>query len=260
MINLSSLEELLPEESSSNEASVTRGTYHSFVSATAVHYVIPDGATVPVPIADSLVDAASLKAGDRVVLMRQRQRQFILGKSGGEALATRMAAVEDKVAPLDFLWISTGTHSHNPTWAEAATLPEWGVFNAGSKLKIFYHVPYRNDSGVWGGLYIEPQIRLKPEGGGWSPWRSFGSNGYGLMISGAAQDIVFYNNTLLFTPDIGNVKYSAQLRFYMKSYDGVTNVNVNNDLGNIGSGTATHMTGDNGNQNYFHTIVEEKPQ
>jgi hypothetical protein len=81
------------------------------------------------------------------------------------------------------------------------------------------------------------------------------------MIAGSAsQDIVFYNNTLLFTPDIGNVKYSAQMRFYMKSYDGVTNVNVNNDLDNVGSDTATRMTGDNGNQNYFHTIVEEKPQ
>jgi hypothetical protein len=171
-----------------------------------------------------------------------------------------MAAVEDKVTPLDFLWISTGTHSHGTTWGLAATLPEWGLFNAGSKLKIFYHVPYRNDSGVWGGLYIEPQIRLKPEGGGWGAWRTFGTNGYGLMISGAAQDIVFYNNTLMFTPDIGNVKYSAQMRFYMKSYDGVTNVNVNNDLGNAGSGTATRMIGDNGNQNYFHTILEEKPQ
>lgn len=194
--------------------------------------------------------------------------RYIIKRSGGigsvsstvdAALTARISAVEDKVSPLDFLWISTGTHSQNDSWVLAATLPEWGLFNAGSKLKIFYHIPYRNNSDVWGGLYTEPQIRLKPEGGIWGEWRSFGTTGYGLMISGN-KDIVFYNNTLLFTPDIGNVKYSVQMRFYMKSYDGTTTVNTNNDLDNAGSGTATRMAGDNGNQHYFHTIVEEKPQ
>lgn len=245
--------DLLLDPSDTNK--VPQFSWATVQSANSTHITVKlDGSdlSVPVPVNSVLIDPAAAEVDTRVLVLHHDTRLYIMAMSGGD--------VKDKVAPLDFLWISTGTHSHNTTWALAATLPEWGLFNAGSKLKIFYHVPYRNDSGTeWGGLYIEPQIRLKPEGGDWGDWRTFGTNGYGLMIS-AAQDIVFYNNTLLFTPDIGNVKYSIQLRYYMRSYDNVTTVNTNNDLHNVGSGTATRMTGDNGNQNYFHTIVEEKPQ
>lgn len=83
MIDESSLEELLPEPNNGPGLNLTRGVYHSFLPETGLHYVIPDGSSVPIPVADSVLSGEFLSLGDRVILLRQRQRQLILGKAGG---------------------------------------------------------------------------------------------------------------------------------------------------------------------------------
>ena len=122
---------------------------------------------------------------------------------------------------------------------------------ANSLIKFSYHIPMRNDAGGWGGMYIEPQVSFN---GG--TWQSLGSSGYENMTSSSA-DISSYDNQILVTPGITSA-FTAQFRIYFRSYEGT--VGLNNALAheiNTVSGTATIMSGDNGNQHYLHAVVEE---
>jgi hypothetical protein len=109
----------------------------------------------------------------------------------------------------------------------------------------------RNDNTSWGGIYLEPQVQFN---GG--TWQSLGSTGHEMMTT-SAMDIATYHNELLVVPGIAT-DFTAAFRFYFRGYEATVYLNngSNHDI-NVVSGTATIMSGDNGNQHYFHILVEE---
>lgn len=121
----------------------------------------------------------------------------------------------------------------------------------GSLVKMSYHVPMRNDASGWGGIYIEPQVRFN-----YGSWQSLGSTGHEMMHLGNA-DIATYKNDLVINPGIAS-EFLVEFRFYFRAYEGTVYLNngSNHDI-NVVSGTASIMSGDNGNQHFFHIIVEE---
>lgn len=121
---------------------------------------------------------------------------------------------------------------------------------ANSLIHIEYHMPCRNDSTSWGGLYIEPQVQL----GG--TWYSAGSSGYdGNIMNNASADIGSYFNSILLNPGIATT-YSIGVRFYGKAYDGTSYINSSHDINSV-SGTATNLTGTNFIQHYSKIIIKE---
>ena len=148
--------------------------------------------------------------------------------------------------------VDTTDRTTNTTWAVGTEMPTITDLKAGSLLKIYYNYPCRNDSTGWGGIYFEPQIRFN--GGS---WQSLGSRGYDAVMNNGSSDIAYTSNTMLIDPGSSS-DFTAQLRFYFRSYDG--SVGVNNGNGhdiNVVSGTATIMSGVNGQQHYGHWIIEE---
>jgi hypothetical protein len=121
-----------------------------------------------------------------------------------------------------------------------------------SLIKMMYHVPIRNDSTGWGGIYIEPQISFND-----GAWQSLGTTGHEMMINGAPF-IMTYRNEILITPSI-TTDFTVKFRFYFRAYDSTVGWNngINHDINAQPVGNATLMTGDNGLQHYMHIIVEE---
>lgn len=147
--------------------------------------------------------------------------------------------------------VDTTSRTATTSWVlgpEFANIPD---FQAGSLIRLSYHVPMRNDSGSWGGGYIEPQVRFNL-----GTYQSLGSSGYdgGVMNVGGA-DIGSYFQSILINPGQTST-FSTQFRFYFRSYDGTIQWNQSHDINAI-SGTASLMSGDNGLQHYAHIIVEE---
>lgn len=151
--------------------------------------------------------------------------------------------------------IFTQVDTTNRTSGTSYTLgPEFASFSckANSLIKMMYHIPMRNEAAGWGGIYVEPQIRFNS-----GTWQSLGTTGHEMM-TGSGADIMTYRNEILVTPGI-STDFTTQFRFYFKSYEGTVGWNngINHDINASGSGTATIMPGDNGNQHYMHIIVEE---
>lgn len=140
-------------------------------------------------------------------------------------------------------------------WGLMWTGTNFGGFKAGSKIRLNYHMSLRNDSGSWGGGYIEPQISFN----GGANWFSLGSSGYdgGVMIATSAA-IGSYNNHIIIDPALQGVTtdFSVQVRFYGKSYDGTLYWNLNHDV-NAVSGTATAASGTNYYQHFCQYSIEE---
>lgn len=148
--------------------------------------------------------------------------------------------------------VDTTDRSTGASWTLGTTFADLPDFKAGSVLKIYYNYPCRNDSTGWGGLYFEPQIRFNAGG-----WQSLGSRGYDAVMNNGTSDISYTNNQMYIDPGMFST-FSVGIRFYFCSYDGT--VGLNNGQGhdvNTVSGTATIMSGDNGNQHFGHWIVEE---
>jgi len=150
--------------------------------------------------------------------------------------------------------VDTVSRSSGTTYTLGPTFTEVTGFKAGSRLAISYYVPTRNESTDWGGAYIELQVRFN--GGA---WKSFGTSGYSSVMSNGNAVIGFYHNTLSLDPATEGiaVDFSVQFRIYFASYQDTVSVNGGNNLTVAGSGTATRMGGDNGNQHYTHVIVDE---
>lgn len=143
------------------------------------------------------------------------------------------------------------TYNFTTTWAVGPTFSVMSGFSANSLVKLSYHMPCRNDSTTWGGMYIEPQISIN--GGA---WQSLGSGGYdGNVMNNTSADIGSYFNSILIDPAQASA-YTLQVRFYFRSYDGTATLNGSHDVNAI-SGTATLMSGNNGLQHYSKIIVEE---
>lgn len=147
--------------------------------------------------------------------------------------------------------VDTNTYNFSTSWALGPSFTDISNFKPYSLIKMTFHSPNRNDSTSWGGLYLEPQIRFNQ-----GTWQSLGSSGYdGNIMHLNSADISSYNQTILIDPGQTST-FSVGFRFYCRSYDGTSTINGSHDLNSV-SGTASIMSGANGNQHYFHIIVEE---
>lgn len=147
---------------------------------------------------------------------------------------------------------TTSFTSIGTSWTLGPSFANTTGFKAGSLVRLDYHMPCRNDSTSWGGLYIEPQISYNAG----MNWFSLGSSGYdGNVMNNASADIASYFNSILIDPGQTS-DFGVQVRFYVKSYDGTAYINYSHDI-NLVSGTATALTGNNFNQHYSKIIVEE---
>lgn len=186
---------------------------------------------------------------------------------GESELAPRVGTAESKVSALEsytntlksgsvsrnvYVQVDTASRSAGTGWTLGPTFSALS-FKANSKIKMSYSVPVRKLGSGWGGGYIEPQVQFN--GGA---WQSLGSTGHdaGVMILNV-EAILTYRNELLVSPGI-STDFTAAFRFYFRSYDSTLywNNGSNHDI-NVVSGTASIMSGDNGNQHYMHIIVEE---
>jgi hypothetical protein len=147
--------------------------------------------------------------------------------------------------------VDTTSRTAGTTWTLGPTFTDITGLRAGSLLKISYNVPMRNDSTSWGGGYIEPQVRFNQ-----GTYQSLGSSGYdgGVMNLGNAA-IGSYSQNILIDPAQTST-FSAQFRFYFRSYDGTVQWNQSHDINSI-SNTATLMPGTNGTQHFMNVVVEE---
>lgn len=147
---------------------------------------------------------------------------------------------------------NTADYSAGTSWKLGPVFPTIFDFKAGSLVKLSYHIPMRNDSIYWGGGYIEPQISF--DGG--STWNSLGSSGYdGAVMNHDSQSVGSYFNSILIDPDQSS-NFSVTVRFYFCSYDSTVYINQSHDINTV-SGTASIMSGVNGQQHYSKIIVQE---
>jgi hypothetical protein len=153
---------------------------------------------------------------------------------------------------IDIVNVQTNSTTYNftTTWALGPTFASIPGFLPNSLVRLEYHMPCRNDSTSWGGMYIEPQVSFN--GGA---YQSLGSCGYdGAIMNLNSSDIGSYYNSILINPSI-NSTFSAQFRFYFRSYDSTSTLNGSHDI-NLVSGTASIMSGENGLQHYSKIIVQ----
>ena len=146
---------------------------------------------------------------------------------------------------------TTSNYSTTTSWALGPTFTNITGFNPNSKVLLSYHIPMRNDSGSWGGGYIEPQITFDN-----STWQSLGSSGYdGGVMNNSSGAIGSYFQQILVDPGISTT-FSVKVRFYFRSHDNTVKINQDHSINTI-SGTATLMSGVNGTQHYAKIIVQE---
>lgn len=148
--------------------------------------------------------------------------------------------------------VDTTGRTASSSWVLGPTFATLSGFQAGSILKLFYHVPLRHDSTSWGGAYIEPQISFDSG----STWWSLGCSGYDGVMSNGYANIASYRNELYIDPGQSST-FSATFQFYFRAYTaGTLYWNGSHDVNNV-SNTATIMSGDSGLQHWMHLIVHE---
>jgi len=135
-------------------------------------------------------------------------------------------------------------YGFNTSWAVGRT---WTLrnYNANSRLMVYLYVPFRNDSGSWGGLFTQLDYNINNTG-----WVSMGNNGYYMMVSGA--DILIYSNWF-YLPLTITSNFTCQFRCQHRTYDGVANINGDSAIG----GGTTNSYGINVNQHYYKLLVVE---
>lgn len=146
--------------------------------------------------------------------------------------------------------VDTTDRTGSTTWTLGGTFGDYAGFKAYSLLKISYMYPARNDTGGWGGLYFEPQIRFN--GGA---WQSLGSRGYDAVMNNSSSNINYTSNVMLIDPAMA-ADFTVGIRFYFRSYGGTVWLNLNHDI-NAVSGTATLISGTGGQQHYGNWVIEE---
>jgi hypothetical protein len=136
-------------------------------------------------------------------------------------------------------------------WINGPSFPATHTFKGNSLILLYYYSPNRNNINNWGGMYLEPQVQF--DGGS---WQSLGSSGYdGAIMIYDHDAIASYDNHILINPNI-STNFTAGFRFNARDYNGTSYINGSHSI-NSRSGTAPLMSGNNGNQHYFHIIVEE---
>lgn len=194
----------------------------------------------------SLIDDADADPTNEIELPPGGADGQVLTISGGNVVWS------DVPTPTNAVFTDGAARSINTTWTIGPTFSTLNGFKAGSKVKITYSIPSRNDDLTWGGLYIEPQVSF--DNG--ATWNSLGSSGYdGNIMSLDAGAIGTYTNVLLIDP-AETSDFSVKVRFFYKTYTGSAWINTQHDLGAV-SGTAPVMSGVNGAQHYTKVIIEE---
>lgn len=131
------------------------------------------------------------------------------------------------------------------------TFPTLTGFKAGSIIELSYHIPCRNDNEGWGGIFIEPQVRINT-----GAWFSLGGTGYDLMYL-QARYISSYFNSNMFDPN-QSADFSLQFRFYAAPHDGAVTINGSHAIGTRSDAAGVpDMNGDNSNQHYMNIKVQE---
>lgn len=127
------------------------------------------------------------------------------------------------------------SHNSSSTWKEwpTAGFTNHTGFTGGSTLHIEYWIPCRNDSGSWGGGYIDTNITF--DNG--ASWRSLGNPGYdaGVMVASSGNAIHGQNQTYLIT-NTPSTDYSVQLRFMIRTYDSTIYVNQSHNINSTTAG------------------------
>lgn len=194
----------------------------------------------------SLVDDADADPTNEIELPSGGSDGQVLSISGGNVVWS------DLPLPTNAVFSDGVARTITNTWTAGPTFNTVSGFKAGSKVKITYSIPSRNDDLTWGGLYIEPQVSFNNG----ATWNSLGSTGYdGNIMNNDASSIGTYTNVLLIDPTQSS-DFSVKIRFYYKSYTGTTWINTQHDLTAV-SGTAPLMSGVNGTQHYTKVIIEE---
>lgn len=124
-------------------------------------------------------------------------------------------------------------------------------YKANSLIRMSYHVPMRNDAGGWGGIRIEPQVAIN------GVWYQLGNTGHEMMGSSGAEIMTYHNMMIL---NFGQTSdFTAQFRFYFKSYEGTVGWNngSNHDINASGTGTQYFPLTDTQNMHYMHMNIEE---
>ena len=141
------------------------------------------------------------------------------------------------------------------SFVDLVTFGNYSGFSPNSILEFYYHIPCRNDTGGWGGCYIEPNISF--DNGG--TWLSLGTTGYdgGVMTYSSANTIHYYDNTIMLYPQRSS-SYTVRIKFRYKVYDGTVTVNGSNDLNGRATG-GTYLSGYEYTHFLHYTIKEYIP-
>jgi hypothetical protein len=157
-----------------------------------------------------------------------------------------------------YTWVDTIARTFTATWAVGAVFTDVTGFKAGSLIKLTLNIPARNDTGSWGGGYVEPQVRFNS-----GAWQSLGSSGHDMAVmTTATADCATYTNTILVDPGAAGITadFSFGLQLWHRSFDGTLGINngINHDINVVSNAAAVPvMAGNNGFQFFTHVIVEE---
>ena len=111
------------------------------------------------------------------------------------------------------------------TWADGKIWDSFS-FKANSRVRLDWRCPMRNDSGSWGGGYID--ILYSYDGG--STWNSIGNSGYDGPMAIGGDVITSMNGNFTFT-QCPSEDFTLRLKFRHRSYDATLNVNGSRDIG-----------------------------
>lgn len=173
--------------------------------------------------------------------------------SGNASLdVAKIAGTTSRYIRQSIVHYDTTTYNFSTTWAAGTYTPTY-TMKAGSLIKVFLHVPGRNDSTGWGGGYNELQWSVAG-----ASYLTLGSGGYdGGVMNNGNQAIGTWNNTYLLDPGQSS-DFTVIFRTYHKSYDSTFTINGSHDI-NATSGSASggepNLT--NINQHFMHMIIEE---
>lgn len=178
----------------------------------------------------------------------------IQNSSGQPRIETSTLALKGYSVRRILAQVHTGTFITSATrrvFTLGHTFPEILGFKAGSLIELSFHIPTRNDNTLWGGIFIEPQVRFNL-----GSWYSLGGTGYDHMYH-SAQAISSYFNSILFDPQ-QVADFSIQFQFYLSSHDGSTTINGSHSLETRSDAVSfPDLPGNNSLQHYWNIQISE---
>lgn len=116
------------------------------------------------------------------------------------------------------------TRTFGNTWADGKIWDSY-QFKGGSRVRLDWRVPMRNDNSSWGGGYVD--IQYSYDDG--STWNSIGNSGYDGPMALGGDIIVSMNGNFTFI-ETPQDDFSLKLKFRHRSYDGTLTVNGSRDV------------------------------